>query len=196
MTCSEGKSLSMQPRGVFLIKSGIPCNGSLVSWHVCFFTGASEPFLLLAAVYRPINDTYVRFSAVERFNIELSATDRYGCMNENEEIPVAVEAGDVIAVGVLADGFQRRFPVFPFLDSAPNISLLHLPNNGLMMETISSGELQPTQLGLNLKASIVGELQTPVATPTSIHGKNLAQLEASTQSRCLCTISLDFCMFC
>lgn len=149
----------MQPRGVFLLQPGISCAGGLVSWHSCFFFNSSGQLRLLAAVYRPLNDTYVLFSAVERFNFMPGATDRYGCINEREEIPIPVEVGDVIAVGVLMDGVggQDRSTLFPFLESAPNISLLRLPNDGRLFEIISAGDLQPTQLGLNLKASVVGE---------------------------------------
>ena len=161
VACPAGEAAPQAiPAGTFFIKAGIQCEGDVVSWHSCFFFGPNrlQPFLV-ATVYRPVNDTLVRFS-IERLDMtEQNGTDLYGCHNEPEAVPIPIEPGDMIAVSVFATCLQQqqRCPVSPFSESAPNVSLLYLPTSRVPMDTIALSSLQPTQLGLNFKASISGE---------------------------------------
>ncbi len=157
--------------GTYLVLDAIQCNGTLVSWHSCFFystmmtTQEPRSYSYSVRIFRRTNDTYdlLRGSS-SNLCTRRDANRIYGCDTESVDPGIPVLEGDVVEVRIkgscnINSNNDTVCPGHPNLNSSLGGSsmVLYYPGNGEdeypASDVLNTSNYVPVHININ--ASIV-----------------------------------------
>ncbi len=159
--------------GTYLVPDAIQCNGTLVSWHSCFFYSivmtTEEPmsyfYLYSVRIFRRTDDTYdLQRGSSSNLRILRNASRIYGCDTEPVDPGIPVLEGDLVEVRIrsrcsITSNNVTVCPGHPNLNSSLGGSsmVLYYPGIGenqyLASDVLNASNYVPVHININ--ASIV-----------------------------------------
>ena len=162
----------LEAGGIYFLPEPVNCNGTLVSWHSCFFYSNLQPdadeYRMSLRVYRRDGDMY-RFSRGRETSISISrpqdGNDTTSCIDEPLDNPIVVLVGDRIGLQVDLDCRRNEqiCPLHPNLNrsgASPVFHLLGINGRGDIDVSLVENETYYTNVIINVRVSIGMFLQS------------------------------------
>ena len=155
--------------GIYFLPEPVNCNGTLVSWHTCYFYSNLQPdadsYRMSLRVYRQDGDSY-RFSSGRTTKVDIprpqEGTDTMNCSDLTLDNPIEVLERDRIGLQVDLEctnntRMGRICPLHPNLNRSRAAPVFHFPDlNGQDDIDVSLVEnlTYYTNVSINVRASI------------------------------------------